>query len=258
MPFTWPARARPPRRRARPAPRPSCTSRPSAPTASTGRSTPAPRRRAKPPCWPSSRAPSSCGRRWCSGRRTSSSTALPPWRGCSPFLPLIGGGKTRFQPVYVGDVAAAIAAACAGKAKPRTIYELGGPDIVTFRQLLDLVQEWSGRRRRYLRLPVLAGPDRRVPDAAVAARAAAPDGRPGAHADAPQRGRRGRRQGRTHTARSRHRQPARHGQHRAGLPRSAFNRTASSRITGADRGWLGAVIGSREQGSGGDIGSSHS
>ena len=71
----------------------------------------------------------------------------------SPFLPLIGGGKTTFQPVYVGDVAAAIAAACAGRAKPRTIYELGGPDTVTFRQLLDSVQEWSGRRRWYLPLP---------------------------------------------------------------------------------------------------------
>jgi NADH dehydrogenase len=71
----------------------------------------------------------------------------------SPFLPLIGGGKTRFQPVYVGDVGAAIAAACAGKARPRTIYELGGPEVVTFRQLLDLVQEWSGRRRWYVPLP---------------------------------------------------------------------------------------------------------
>jgi NADH dehydrogenase len=71
----------------------------------------------------------------------------------NPFLPLIGGGKTRFQPVYVGDVAAAIAAACAGKAKPRAIYELGGPEIVTFRQILDRVQEWSGRRRWYLRIP---------------------------------------------------------------------------------------------------------
>jgi uncharacterized protein YbjT (DUF2867 family) len=71
----------------------------------------------------------------------------------NPFLPLIGGGRTRFQPVYVGDVAAVIAAACAGKARPRTIYELGGPDIVTFRQLLDLVQEWSGQRKWYLRVP---------------------------------------------------------------------------------------------------------
>jgi len=70
-----------------------------------------------------------------------------------PFLPLIGGGRTRFQPVYVGNVAAAIAAACAGKAKPGTTYELGGPEVVTFRRLLDLVQEWSGHRRRYLRIP---------------------------------------------------------------------------------------------------------
>jgi NADH dehydrogenase len=71
----------------------------------------------------------------------------------SPFLPLIGGGRTRLQPVYVGDVAAAIAAACAGKAKPHTIYELGGPEVVTFRQFMDLVQQWSGRRRWYLSMP---------------------------------------------------------------------------------------------------------
>jgi NADH dehydrogenase len=71
----------------------------------------------------------------------------------APFLPLIGGGRTKFQPVYVGDVAAAIATACAGKARARAVYELGGPDIITFRRLLDLVQEWSGQRRRYLRIP---------------------------------------------------------------------------------------------------------
>lgn len=71
----------------------------------------------------------------------------------SPFLPLIGGGKTRFQPVYVDDVAAAIAAACAGKGSPRTTYELGGPDVVTFREILDRVQTWSGRKRWYVRLP---------------------------------------------------------------------------------------------------------
>jgi len=71
----------------------------------------------------------------------------------SPFLPLIGGGKTRFQPVYVGDVAAAIAAACAGKGRKRTIYELGGPDVVTFRQILDLTQQWSGHKRWYVRIP---------------------------------------------------------------------------------------------------------
>ena len=71
----------------------------------------------------------------------------------SPFLPLIGGGKTLFQPVDAGDVGAAIAAACAGRAKPGAVYELGGPDVVTFRQLLDLAQQWSGRRRWYVRIP---------------------------------------------------------------------------------------------------------
>ncbi|HWB45151.1 MAG TPA: NAD-dependent epimerase/dehydratase family protein, partial [Hyphomicrobiaceae bacterium] len=71
----------------------------------------------------------------------------------SPVLPLIGGGRTRMQPVYVGDVAAAIAAAADGRAKPGTVYELGGPEIVTFREILDRVQAWSGRRRLYLRLP---------------------------------------------------------------------------------------------------------
>ena len=46
--------------------------------------------------------------RWCSARRTSSSTALPRWRRSRRCMPLIGGGKTRFQPVYVGDVADAV------------------------------------------------------------------------------------------------------------------------------------------------------
>jgi uncharacterized protein YbjT (DUF2867 family) len=73
--------------------------------------------------------------------------------GTSPFLPLIGGGRTRMQPVYVGDVAAAIATACGGDARPGTIYELGGPEIVTIKDILERTQAWSGRRRPYLRLP---------------------------------------------------------------------------------------------------------
>ena len=71
----------------------------------------------------------------------------------SPFLPLIGGGRTRFQPVFVGDVAAAIAACLAGEGKPGTVYEIGGPEVLTFRQLLDLTQEWSDRDRFYLHMP---------------------------------------------------------------------------------------------------------
>lgn len=74
----------------------------------------------------------------------------------APLLPLISGGRTRFQPVYAGDVALAVAAAAQGKAKPGLVYELGGPDVLTFRQLLDRTQEMAGRNRGYLRLPFWA------------------------------------------------------------------------------------------------------
>ena len=71
----------------------------------------------------------------------------------SPLLPLIGGGATKFQPVYVGDVAAAIASAVEGRAKPGTIYELGGPEVASFHELLDKTQTWAGRRRGYISMP---------------------------------------------------------------------------------------------------------
>ena len=58
----------------------------------------------------------------------------------APMLPLIGGGKTRFQPVFVGDLAEAIKNACAGAAAPGTVYEIGGPETYSFRQL------WTTRR----------------------------------------------------------------------------------------------------------------
>ncbi|MEO1543362.1 MAG: complex I NDUFA9 subunit family protein [Pseudomonadota bacterium] len=71
----------------------------------------------------------------------------------APLLPLIGGGKTKFQPVYVGDLALAISNAVEGGAKPGEIYELGGPEVLSFRQLLDKTLEWSGRKAGYLSLP---------------------------------------------------------------------------------------------------------
>jgi len=71
----------------------------------------------------------------------------------SPFLPLIGRGKTRFQPVFVGDVGAAVATCLMGTGKPGTVYELGGPEVLSFREILDLVQQWSDRKRIYLPLP---------------------------------------------------------------------------------------------------------
>lgn len=71
----------------------------------------------------------------------------------APVLPLIGGGKTKFQPVYVGDVAQAILAAVEGNARGGEIYELGGPEILTFRECLDRVQRYTGRDRGYISLP---------------------------------------------------------------------------------------------------------
>jgi NADH dehydrogenase len=71
----------------------------------------------------------------------------------SPALPLIGGGKTLFQPVFVGNVAAAIADAVDGRAEPGMIYELGGPDVRSFEQLMRYVLKTIERRRLLLPIP---------------------------------------------------------------------------------------------------------
>jgi NADH dehydrogenase len=62
-----------------------------------------------------------------------------------PILPLIGGGHTRFQPTYVGDVADAVAAALASEDAPGLTYELGGPTIYSFRELMELLLREIGR-----------------------------------------------------------------------------------------------------------------
>jgi len=74
----------------------------------------------------------------------------------SPALPLIGGGKTRFQPVFVGDVAAAIAEAVAGNARPGATYELGGPEVRTFKQLMQFVLATIERKRLLVPIPFFA------------------------------------------------------------------------------------------------------
>jgi uncharacterized protein YbjT (DUF2867 family) len=71
----------------------------------------------------------------------------------SPALPLIGGGKTRFQPVFVGDVAAAIAIAVGGNARAGTIYELGGPEVYTFKQIMQFVLTTVERKRLLVPIP---------------------------------------------------------------------------------------------------------
>jgi uncharacterized protein YbjT (DUF2867 family) len=70
-----------------------------------------------------------------------------------PALPLIGGGKTRFQPVFVGDVAAAITAALTTEAARGKTYELGGPATYSFKQLLQIILQVTGRRRALVPLP---------------------------------------------------------------------------------------------------------
>ena len=71
----------------------------------------------------------------------------------SPFLPLIGGGKTKFQPVYVGDVAEAIARSVDGAVDGGKIYELGGPQVMSFRQCLEEILEVIERKRALVPLP---------------------------------------------------------------------------------------------------------
>lgn len=70
-----------------------------------------------------------------------------------PALPLIGGGQTKYQPVYVGDVANAIAISASHEAFGGKIYELGGPEILTFRQIYNRLFEETGRKRLLVSLP---------------------------------------------------------------------------------------------------------
>ncbi len=71
----------------------------------------------------------------------------------APALPLIGGGKTRFQPVYVGDVARAMQACLVRPETRGTIYELGGPQVYTFRELLQFMLQTIGKERALIPVP---------------------------------------------------------------------------------------------------------
>ncbi|WP_321343055.1 complex I NDUFA9 subunit family protein [Breoghania sp.] len=70
----------------------------------------------------------------------------------SPVLPLIGGGKTRFQPVFVGDVAEAVARAVEGEAEAGATYELGGAQVKTFRECMEMMLEITARKRLFVPL----------------------------------------------------------------------------------------------------------
>lgn len=74
----------------------------------------------------------------------------------SPALPLIGGGHTRFQPVFVGDVAAAVAKVLGDSDAAGRTYELGGPTVYSFRDLLAFILRETGRARLLVPVPWFA------------------------------------------------------------------------------------------------------
>lgn len=71
----------------------------------------------------------------------------------SPVLPLIGGGATKLQPVYAGDVATAVADAVDGKTKAGATYELGGAEVLTMREIMEFILATIERKRLLVSLP---------------------------------------------------------------------------------------------------------
>ena len=74
----------------------------------------------------------------------------------APALPLIGGGETKFQPVYVGDVAEAIARSVDGTVEGGKVHELGGPDVRSFKELMQEMLDVIERKRLLVPLPFWA------------------------------------------------------------------------------------------------------
>lgn len=71
----------------------------------------------------------------------------------SPALPLVGGGLTRFQPIFAGDVAGAVTATIEGRARDGSTYELGGPEVKSFKELMQFVLATIQRRRLLVPIP---------------------------------------------------------------------------------------------------------
>jgi NADH dehydrogenase len=78
--------------------------------------------------------------------------------GLSCALPLIGGGKTKFQPVYVGDVAKAVENALSRSDAMGQTYELGGPEVMTFKQILQFILKTLGIKRCLITVPFSIAP----------------------------------------------------------------------------------------------------
>jgi NADH dehydrogenase len=70
-----------------------------------------------------------------------------------PALPLIGGGLTYFQPIYVGDIAKSIVAVLEKEEINNNIYELGGPQTLTFKELMEILLKQTKRKRFLVPIP---------------------------------------------------------------------------------------------------------
>lgn len=91
----------------------------------------------------------------------------------SPVLPLVGGGETKFQPVFVGDVGDAIAQAAVDEDHAGKTFEIAGPAVYSFRELMEIVMRETQRKRVLLPLPFpIAGLIGRIGDVQAAARGA--------------------------------------------------------------------------------------
>ncbi len=71
----------------------------------------------------------------------------------SPVMPMIGGGRTLFQPIYVGDVAQAVLKAVHGDLKVGSIWELGGPEVLSFKQCMEKMLNVIDRKRAFIGMP---------------------------------------------------------------------------------------------------------
>ncbi len=74
----------------------------------------------------------------------------------TPILPLIGGGKTKFQPIYVGDISSVITKILLSNNNYQgKIYQLGGADIVTFKEIYEKMFKYTGRKRKLIKIPFI-------------------------------------------------------------------------------------------------------
>ena len=83
------------------------------------------------------------------GAMAQTAAAIPVFGG----LPLIGGGKTKFQPIFVGDLADAVCAALDKREAQGRVYELGGPRTYTFKELMQFIRSETQRNVPLIPLP---------------------------------------------------------------------------------------------------------